>query len=63
MSDVGGSAEVNGVELLLDDAAANALPVAGPLVAGTFQPTNFGRQATFPCACAGAYGHLGALRL
>lgn len=40
MSDVGGSTDVAGLNLTLDDQAASALPDAGPLVAGTFQPTN-----------------------
>ncbi|HWM23762.1 MAG TPA: proprotein convertase P-domain-containing protein [Chthoniobacterales bacterium] len=48
MSDVGGGDDINGVELLLDDAAANPLPVSGPLVAGTFQPTNNGVGDSFP---------------
>lgn len=48
MSDVGGGDDVNGVNLALDDAAANDLPDGGPLVAGTFRPTNFGAADSFP---------------
>lgn len=48
MSDVGAGDDINQVELLLDDAAANPLPVAGPLVSGTFRPTNNGTGDSFP---------------
>lgn len=41
MSDVGGQADVSGVNLVLTD-AATLIPVNGPLVSGTFQPTNLG---------------------
>jgi YVTN family beta-propeller protein len=47
MSDVGGGTAVTGVDLVLDDAAASPLPDAGPLVSGTFQPTNIGAGDTF----------------
>ena len=40
MSDVGGNTAVNSVTLTLDDAAGASLPDAGPLVGGTFKPTN-----------------------
>ena len=40
MSDVGGAIPVNNVNLILDDAAATSLPDDGPLVSGTFKPTN-----------------------
>ena len=40
MSDVGGSTAVTGITLTLDDAAAAGLPDTGPLVSGTFKPTN-----------------------
>ena len=43
-------ASCGGVTLTLDDAAANSLPDAGPLVSGTFKPTNFGSGDTFPSA-------------
>ena len=48
MSDVGGSTAISGVTLTLDDAAASSLPDGGPLVAGTFKPTNIGGGDTFP---------------
>src|SRR6185503_401523 len=40
MSDVGGATAVSGLTLTLDDAAASSLPNAGPLVSGTFKPTD-----------------------
>lgn len=49
MSDVGGSADVTNVNLVLRDSAALAIPDAGPLVSGTFRPTNIGAgDAAFP---------------
>jgi subtilisin-like proprotein convertase family protein len=49
MSDVGGIGPgATGVTLTLDDAAATALPAAGPLVTGTFKPTNTGTGDLFP---------------
>ncbi len=48
MSDVGGSTPVTGVNLTLDDAAASNLPDTGPLVSGTFKPTNAGGVDIFP---------------
>ncbi|MGA9768898.1 MAG: HYR domain-containing protein [Blastocatellia bacterium] len=48
MSDVGGSIVASGVTLTLDDAAANSLPDTGPLVSGTFKPTNAGGVDIFP---------------
>lgn len=40
MSDVGAAIPVAGVNLVLDDQAGSPLPDAGPLVSGTFLPTN-----------------------
>jgi subtilisin-like proprotein convertase family protein len=48
MSDVGGGDNVTAVDLILDDAAAGQIPDAGPLVSGTFKPTNIGTGDTFP---------------
>ncbi len=48
MSDVGGQNSVANVNLALSDAAASPLPDAGPLVSGTFQPTNVGAGDVFP---------------
>jgi len=56
MSDVGGSVDLVNVTLTLDDAAAASLPDAGPLVTGTFKPTNIGTGDLFPApAPAGPY--------
>jgi subtilisin-like proprotein convertase family protein len=41
MSDAGGNNDANGVNLVLDDAAAADLTVGGTLVSGTFRPANF----------------------
>jgi len=46
-SDVGGSTDVVNLNFTLDDAAAMALPDSGPLVSGTFRPTNIGLTDTF----------------
>ncbi len=48
MSDVGGSIDLVNVDLILDDAAANVMPDAGPIVSGTYKPTNVGTGDTFP---------------
>ncbi|HXH80078.1 proprotein convertase P-domain-containing protein [Nocardioides sp.] len=45
MSDAGGSTTVTDLDLTLDDEAATDLPGAGPLVAGTFRPTNIANGA------------------
>lgn len=47
MSDVGGDTDAVNVNLVLDDQAATALPADGPLVSGTFQPTNIGGNDAF----------------
>jgi hypothetical protein len=40
LADAGGaSTPVSGVNLTLDDAAANLVPDAGPMISGTFRPT------------------------
>jgi subtilisin-like proprotein convertase family protein len=48
MSDVGGSTDVGDAVLTFDDSAATDLPDNGPLVTGTFRPTNYGTGDTFP---------------
>jgi subtilisin-like proprotein convertase family protein len=48
MSDVCGNPDATDVFLTLDDAAANNLPDDGPLVSGTFKPTNIGAGDVFP---------------
>jgi subtilisin-like proprotein convertase family protein len=40
LSDVGGDLPASGVNLVLSDGAASPLPDDGPLVSGTFRPTN-----------------------
>jgi hypothetical protein len=42
MSDVGGDANIVSVTLSLDDEALAQLPDSGPIVTGTFRPTNVG---------------------
>ncbi|MBL8196606.1 MAG: hypothetical protein JNM06_22630 [Blastocatellia bacterium] len=46
-SDLGGSTDAVNLNFTLDDAAAMALPDNGPLVSGTFRPTNSGLTDTF----------------
>lgn len=41
LSDVGGSVPVSGITLVLADAATNDIANSGPLVSGTYKPTNF----------------------
>ncbi len=48
MSDAGGATGVTGVNLTLSDAAAASLPDEGPLVSGTFAPTDYGVGDIFP---------------
>ncbi len=48
MSDAGGEAEAPNFVLALDDAAVTSLPDNGPLVDGTFKPTNIGAGDGFP---------------
>src|SRR4029079_2669988 len=48
LSDAGGSSAASGVSLTLTDSAATSVPDAGPLVSGSFKPTNIGAGDTFP---------------
>jgi subtilisin-like proprotein convertase family protein len=48
MSDAGGEAPAPNFVLAIDDAAVNSLPDNGPLVNGTFKPTNIGAGDAFP---------------
>jgi len=48
MSDVGGSTDIVNGNLVFDDAAAAGIPDAGPVVSGTYLPTNIGTDETFP---------------
>jgi len=62
MSDVGGSGSAANVNLTLDDAAASALPDSGPLVAGSFRPTNAGdADDSFPAPVPASPPAAGAL--
>ena len=47
VSDIGGSSDAS-VSITLDDSAAASLPDGGPLVSGTFRPTNAGTGDSFP---------------
>jgi uncharacterized repeat protein (TIGR01451 family) len=61
MSDAG-TANVSGLTLTFDDAAAGSLPASGALSSGTFKPSNYGTGDTFSSpAPAGPYG--GALSM
>jgi subtilisin-like proprotein convertase family protein len=48
LSDAGGTADVATTNITFDDAAAAAIPDAGPLVAGSFKPVNYGTGDTIP---------------
>ncbi|HJQ25533.1 MAG TPA: C25 family cysteine peptidase, partial [Blastocatellia bacterium] len=48
MSDVGGSTAASNITLTLDDNAGASLADNGPLVSGTFKPTNIGTGDSFP---------------
>ena len=56
MSDVGGSIDAVNVTLTLAEHAATSIPDAGPLVTGTFKPTNVGAGDPFAGARSGAFG-------
>src|SRR5882724_11752171 len=56
MSDVGGGVPANSVTLILDDAAAAPLLDNGPLVSGTFMPTNAGSGDSFPAPAVAPSG-------
>ncbi len=57
MGDAGGTNAISGVNLVLDDAAANPLPDSTTLTSGTFRPTSYtGDPDVFPApAPAGPY--------
>lgn len=56
MSDVGGGTDITGVNLVFQDGSP-ALPDAGPIVSGTFAPTNIGAGDPFAApAPAGPHG-------
>jgi subtilisin-like proprotein convertase family protein len=57
MSDVGAGVDVSGLTLRFDDTAGGYLATNGPLVSGTYKPTDAGGDDTFSApAPAGPYG-------
>lgn len=48
LSDAGGTTDVVSQNITFDDAGAATIPDAGPMVSGTFKPTNFGTGDTIP---------------
>ncbi len=48
LSDAGGTPDVINQTLTFDDSAAATVPDAGPLVAGTFKPVNYGTGDSLP---------------
>ena len=48
MSNAGTTLDITNVSLTFDDSAANSLPDAAQIVAGTFKPTRYGTDANFP---------------
>ena len=59
LSDVGGTPDISGVNLVLDDQAASFLPDSTQLISGTYKPTNIGGGDTFTSpAPAGPYASL-----
>lgn len=56
MSDVGGTAAINNVNLTFDDTATQSLTATGTLVSGTYKPSSSGTRGVFPApAPAGPY--------
>ena len=55
-SDAGGSDDVTGIVVTLDDDAATPLPNVGPLVSGTYQPANYGTGDTWPAPAPAPLG-------
>jgi hypothetical protein len=48
MSDVGGAADINGIDITLDDAAPNSLPDRLTFSSGTYKPTNIDSLDAWP---------------
>ena len=56
LSDAGGITDAVNANLTFDDAASGLIPDGGPLVSGTFKPTNYATGDVFPApAPAGPY--------
>jgi len=53
MSDTGGTNSVSGLNITLDDAGASLLPDATALTTGTFKPTDYGAESSFPAPAPG----------
>jgi subtilisin-like proprotein convertase family protein len=63
MSDVGGSTDVSGLTITLDPTALTPLPDSGPLLSGTFRPTDLEPGDSVPApAPAAPYAGLAALQ-
>ncbi len=62
-SDVGGNIPASGLTITLDDSAALALLDTGPLVSGTFKPTNFVTTDTFPPPAPASFSTASALSI
>jgi subtilisin-like proprotein convertase family protein len=62
-SDVGGNIPASGLTITLDDSAPLALLDNGPLVSGTFQPTNVGTADTFPPPAPASFSTASALSI
>ncbi|MDD2727968.1 Ig-like domain-containing protein, partial [Malikia sp.] len=58
MSDTGGGAGVKSINLTFDDAAATLLADSGPLVSGSFKPTNFDAPDSFTGISGTSFGSL-----
>jgi subtilisin-like proprotein convertase family protein len=56
LSDAGGSADAVSVDLTFKDTAAAGIPDGGPMVSGTFKPTNIGTGDTFPAPAPAPQG-------
>jgi subtilisin-like proprotein convertase family protein len=64
MSDAGGSTDISGVTLTLDDDAASPLPDSTAIATGTYKPTNYASGDPFPAPApaAGANSALSAFK-
>ena len=57
MAGTGGGSSISNVNLTFDDAAPTNLPVAGPILSGSYKPTTYSINASFPLpAPAGPHG-------
>lgn len=61
LSDAGGAIPVSNARLLFTDSASAAIPDNGPLVSGTYRPTNYGDDDNFPSVAAPYSGRLSDL--